>query len=151
MRKVADSILEDILQGNSVRDPRILCREQLQGLRQADLESYQKALAYYDQKLLPAITEDTENCLVYWQDYSCFIASLHSPGIPVEIDIHGIQHDCHNPTPTDRMVLHMPDVTSQRTIPITLPLQLSRAQSATYDLLVTGSHQLHRREEAKHD
>lgn len=151
MNKVADSILEDILQGNPVRDPRILCREQLQGLKETHPEGYQKSVDYYNEKLLPAITKDADNCLVYWQKYSCFIANLYNPGIPVEIDIDGIQHDYQNSTATDRMVLHMPDVTSQRAIPITLPVQLSKAQSATYDLLVTGSHQLHNRKEAKHD
>ena len=44
----------------------------------------------------------------------------------------------------DRMVLHMPDITSHRALPITLPLEMSEAQAATYDLLVKGAHQLNK-------
>jgi hypothetical protein len=58
MNKTADSILEHILQENSVRDPRIICREKLQELKKIDSESYQQALVYYNETLLPAITKN---------------------------------------------------------------------------------------------
>ena len=151
MNKTADSILEHILQENSVRDPRIICREKLQELKKIDSESYQQALVYYNETLLPAITKNGDNCLTSWQKYGCFISNLQNPGTPVEIDTNGRLHDCHNPTPSDRMVLHMPNTASHRAVPITLPLHLSKAQGATLDLLVKGLHKLNRGNGADHD
>jgi hypothetical protein len=144
MKDVADAILADILGKKSVRDPREICRKQLQNLKQDDHNAYQKALAYYEETLLPEITQNDKDCLVAWQKYGCFVANLRDPGSPVEIDTSGNLHDYNDPTPMDRMVLHIPDITSHRALPITLPLEMSEAQAATYDLLVKGAHQLNK-------
>ena len=142
MKKNADTILEEMLENKPVRDPRIICREQLQKLREIDRRAYQKALNYYEETLLSEITGGKENCLSSWENYACFVANLCDPGIVVEIDTDGNQLNREDPTFADRMLLHMPEVTSRRAIAVTLPLELSVAQDATYQLLVKGSHQL---------
>ncbi len=144
MQENADKILDDSLKNNSVRDPRTICREQLQDLKQTDFNAYQKALDYYKERLLPQIIENSEDCLVSWQKYGCFVANLRDPGLPIEIDTAGNLHDYESPTATDRMLLHLPTITSHRALPITLPLELSEAQNATYGLLIKRAHQINK-------
>jgi len=62
----------------------------------------------------------------------------------IEIDTAGNLHDYESPTATDRMLLHLPTITSHRALPITLPLELSEAQNATYGLLIKRAHQINK-------
>ena len=101
-------------------------------------EAYRKAVAYYENDLVPSIAEAGDDPLMAWQRFGCRIAELTVTGTPIEIDATGRRRPYAPPTPLDRLVLHLPQESSGRALVVGLPPELSAAQLATYDLLVGG-------------
>jgi len=134
----ADQIFEDALGKTGAKDPREFYRKRLREMKEENPDAYGEAVAYYQNELVPSIAEAGDDPLMAWQQFGCRMAELTVTGTPIEIDTTGRRRPYAPPTPTDRMVLHIPQGSKGRALIIGLPPELSAAQLATYDLLVAG-------------
>ncbi len=134
----ADQIFEDALGKTGAKDPREFYRKRLREMKAENPDAYGEAVAYYQNELVPSIAEAGDDPLMAWQQFGCRMAELTVTGTPIEIDTTGRRRPYAPPTPTDRMVLHIPQGSKGRALIIGLPPELSAAQLATYDLLVAG-------------
>ncbi|NIP60126.1 MAG: hypothetical protein GWM92_17495 [Gemmatimonadetes bacterium] len=138
LRDEATRRFEEALERTGARDPRDYYRNRLRELKSRDPEAYEDAVRHYGEELIPSIAEGEVDPLEAWQGYGRRIAELTAPGRTVEIDAHGRSHPFDPPTSPDRVVLHLPDDRKQRALLVSLPPDPTRAQKATYDLLVEG-------------
>lgn len=135
-------LFERALEQAGARDPREFYRDRLRELKANDADAYQRAVDHYRDQLLPSIVEASADPIEAWLAYGCKLAELTAPGRAVEIDQTGRAHAYQPPTPGDRMVVHLPDGKVWRALVVGLPKDLTAAQHATYDLLVSGRQKL---------
>ena len=133
----ADRRLEAALAATGARDPREFYRARLRELKQADQGAYEEAVGYYRDTLVPSVAGGADP-LPAWTEYGRKLASLGTPGQTVMVDATGVAAPYETPAPQDRLILHLPDGTRGRAVVVGIPATLSRAQRATYDLLVNG-------------
>lgn len=135
----ADRRLEEALAASGARDPREFYRERLRDLKQADRAAYEEAVGYYRETLVPSVTRGADP-LPAWTEYGRRLALLATPGRTVMVDRGGAAEPYAEPAPMDRLVLHLPDGrgSASRAVVVGLPVELTRAQRASYDLLVSG-------------
>ncbi len=133
----AEQKLEAALQAEGARDPREFYRARLKELKQEDQEAYQGAVAYYRDVLLPSIASGEAHPLDAWTEYGRTLADALAPGRTVRIDVTGKAATYEAPNRTD-LVLQVPSAKGGRAVLVALPSKLSRAQKATYDVLVRG-------------
>ncbi len=138
LHEQADRIFEKALGQAGAKDPREFYRTRLREMKADNPEAYRKAVAYYENDLVPSIAEAGDDPLMAWQRFGCRVAELTVAGRAIEIDTTGRRLPYTPPTPPDRMVLHIPKGSSGRALLVGLPPELSAAQLATYDLLVGG-------------
>jgi hypothetical protein len=136
IRKVAEGRLNEVLEKSGARDPRELSRDTLRRLRDNDADAYQRAVSYFENVLLVEITREDSDPLDSWLEYSRFLASLRTVGTAVQIDRTGRSFPYSRPVPGDHLVLYLPTSGREPALPVSLPIELSLAQQATYDLLV---------------
>jgi hypothetical protein len=136
LRARADARFAAALEQAGARDPREFYRKQMTALKARDREAYQRAVAYFEERLIPAVAADDSDPLAEWLDYGRVLASLATPGRAVQIDSLGRARDYARPVPPDALVLHLPERTSEAAIVVGIPASLSPAQRASYDLLV---------------
>ncbi|HEX5725039.1 MAG TPA: hypothetical protein VFX98_06210 [Longimicrobiaceae bacterium] len=139
LRARADERFEHALRESGARDPRDFYRQQLRDLKEARPESFRKALAYFEERLIPAVAAEGGDPLGEWLEYGRVVAALASPGRTVQIDSSGRARDYARPVPADHLVLHLPQEAGQPALVLGLPPKLSPAQRANYDLLVRQS------------
>jgi len=142
MQDRADQIFEEALVQAGAKDPREFYRKRLREMKADNPEAYGEAVAYYENDLVPSIAEAGDDPLTAWQRFGCRVAELAVAGTPIEVDATGRRLPYAPPTPSDRMVLHVPQGTRGRALVVGLPPELSAAQLATYDLLVGGRQEL---------
>ena len=133
----AEEKLESALQAEGARDPREFDRERLKELKQESQEAYQEAVSYYRDVLLPSIASGAAHPLDAWTEYGRTLATALAPGRTVRIDASGKASSYESPTRSD-LVLQIPSAKGGRAVLVALPSKLSRAQKATYDVLVRG-------------
>lgn len=133
----ADRILEEALASAGARDPREFYRERLRELKQADTAAYEESVLYYRETLLPSIAAGEVDPLDAWTEYGRRLAVALAPGRTVRIDPGGKAHPYEGPSRTD-LILQIPEGKGGRALLVGLPPKLSRAQKATYDVLVAG-------------
>ena len=133
----AEQALEAALATSGARDPRDFYRERLRELKQMQPESYKTAVAYYRDVLIPEVANGTRNPLDAWVDYGRTLAEALAPGRTVSIDETGQSHSYEGPDPS-KLILHLPQDSGVRALVVGLPVTLSSAQRATYDVLVSG-------------
>jgi hypothetical protein len=133
----ADRRLEAALAEHGARDPREFYRDRLRDLKEADTEAYEQAVTYYRETLLPSIANDGVEPLDAWTEYGRRLAVALVSGRTVRIDASGKAHPYEGPSRSD-LVLQVPEGKGGRAVLIALPSELSRAQRATYDVLVSG-------------
>lgn len=138
----ADRRLEEALAAEGARDPREYYRERLRDLKQASPEEYGRAVTYFRERLIPDVASGEVEPLSAWTEYGRVLAEALAPGRTVAVDATGRAHPYEAPAPRDRLVLHLPDGKSSRALLVGLPAELSAAQRATYDLLVSGKQKL---------
>lgn len=138
----ADEHFARALDSSGARDPREFYRERLRELRDQDADAYQRAVDYYRETLIPQVAAGDGDPMDQWREYGRFIAELTAPGQTVEVDATGVRHPYEPPTDPDRLVLHIPEARNRRALLVGLPGKPSRAQMATYDLLVLGKQKL---------
>lgn len=134
----ADARLEEALARTGARDPREFYRERLRDLKQANADGYAVAVSYYGDTLIPRVAAGEGDPLAAWTEYGRRLAEAMAPGRTVAIDPSGLAHAYEDPAPGDRLVLHLPDGKGGRAILVGLPSELSSAQRAAYDVLVSG-------------
>lgn len=133
----ADRRLDAALAASGARDPREFYRDRLRELKQTDREAYEAAVGYYRDTLVPAVAGGADP-LTAWTEYGRRLATLAAPGSTVTVDGSGAAAPYAAPAPADRLILHLPEGRGGRALVVSLPRELSRAQRATYDLLVAG-------------
>lgn len=134
----ADQRFEAALEKTGARDPRDFYRERLKELRGRDAAAFRRAVDYYETHLIPAVAQEDTDPLAEWLEYGRVLAELSAPGRTLQIDTTGRAHDYAPPVPLDHLVLHLPTAAREPALVVGLPSELSTAQRATYDLLVTG-------------
>ena len=137
-REQAEALLEAVLRETGARDPREFYRDRLRELKERDREAYGEAVRYYEQTLVPSIASRAAEPLTAWTEYGRKLAELTAPGRTVAIDAGGRAAPFTSPAPRDALVLHLPQAAGARALLVGLPAELSDAQRATYDWLVTG-------------
>lgn len=138
LQEKAKRRFEETLERTGARDPRDYYRDRLRELKSRDPEAYEDAVRHYREELIPSIADGEVDPLEAWRGYGRRIAELTAPGRTVEIDARGRSHPFDPPTSPDRVVLHLPDDRKERALLVSLPPEPTRAQKATYDLLVEG-------------
>lgn len=133
----ADRQLEAALAEVGARDPREFYRERLRDLKRTNREAYEQAAAYYRDTLVPSVASGA-NPLPAWTEYGHRLAALWAPGRAMMVDRWGTAAPYKSPAPLDQLVLHLPDASRMRPVVVGIPVELSRAQRATFDLLVRG-------------
>jgi hypothetical protein len=133
----ADQNLEKALAASGARDPRDFYRDRLRELKKANPEGYERAVHYYRETLIPAVATGDQDPLGAWTEYGRKLAEALVPGRTVSIDRTGRAHPFEEPR-ADRLVLHLPDKRGGRALLVGLPPELTPAQHATYDVLVSG-------------
>jgi len=134
----ADRRLAEALERSGARDPREFYRERLRELKGADPVKYEEAVAYYRDTLMPEVASGDGDPLASWTEYGRRLAEAVAPGRTVSVDTTGRASAYRAPSPPDGLVLHLPDGKSSRALLVGLPAELSPAQRATYDVLVSG-------------
>lgn len=134
----ADRKLEEALDREGARDPREFYRQRLRDLKHANAEGYAKAVAYYRDTLIPNVASGAADPLEAWTEYGRRLAQSLTPGRTVAVDGTGRAHPYVAPAPRDHLVLHLPDGKGGRALLVGLPAELTAAQRATYDVLVSG-------------
>jgi hypothetical protein len=138
----ADRLFQEALEAAGARDPREFYRKALRDLRDVDAEAYRKAVAHYEEVLIPAIASGESDPLLAWREYGRQIAEATASGRTMAIDESGRAEPYSSQTPLERLVLHLPDQKKARAILVSLPPTLSTAQRATFELLVRGKQKL---------
>lgn len=137
VRARADARSDSVLKG--ARDPRDFYRDRLRALKAQDPDAFRRALAYYEDSLIPAVAAEDSDPRAEWLEYGRVLASLAAKGRTVQIDATGRAAEYARPVPADHLVLHLPDAPSQPALIVGIPAKLSPAQKATHDLLVKQS------------
>lgn len=136
LRARADARFEQALKESGARDPRDFFRKQLVELKAAAPDAFRRALAYFEERLIPAVADEGSDPIDEWTEYGRVLAALFERGRTVVIDPIGRASEYARPVPRDALVLHLPDTPSRPAIIVALPTKLSPAQKANHDLLV---------------
>ncbi|NJD09655.1 MAG: hypothetical protein FIB01_04135 [Gemmatimonadetes bacterium] len=115
-------------------DPRPPLRDRLRELKEGHPGAFERALAHYEQTVLPALA-GTGEPLPAWVDYARFLGELTSPGRLVAIDGTGLASPYQAPAP-GQLVLFLPDDPAVGVLVALAPAAPAPAQQATIDLLV---------------
>lgn len=123
-------------------DPRDLYRDNLKQLKTSDTEAYDALVEHFQKRLLPSIADKGVDPLIAWREFGLEIAVRTQAGRTVSIGPCGAASEFNPGDPLDRLILHLPAKSNVRAILVGLPPQLSEAQQASYDWLVSGSKKL---------
>ncbi len=141
-REEADRRFEEARERAGARDPRDYYRTALRELKPVAPDSYEKAVKYFQEVLVPSIASGQTEPLHAWREYGRLIAELSVEGRTVAVDETGRSEPFSSDAPLDRLVLHLPNGKRGKALLVSLPPTLSAAQRASVDLLVKGKHQL---------
>lgn len=136
LRARADERYQQALAAAGARDPRDFYRERLKTLKEKDPAGFKRALAYFNETLIPAVAGDDSDPLAEWLEYGRLLATLSEPGRTVQIDATGRAVDYRRPVPRDSLVLHLPDSSTRPALIVGIPPKLSPPQKAAHELLV---------------
>ena len=141
-RNDADRRLAEALEVHGFRDPREFYRNALRELREIAPASYDEAVGYYKETLLPAVSSGNADPVVAWTEYGVRLAQLRAEGRTVSVDGTGRSQSYESPPGPGQMVLHLPEDKKLAALLVALPRELTSAQRATYDWLVAGQQKL---------
>jgi hypothetical protein len=132
-KRRADARLETRLEEAGLADPRDLYRARLRQLRARDASAFDRALAYYENELVPRVAEDGDP-VAEWLAYGKMLAALGGSGRVVRVDESGRAEPADDDDATG-LLLFMPENTSEPAMVLSAPAHPSPAQSATVQLL----------------
>lgn len=136
LRARADARFEQALKESGARDPRDFFRKRLVEMKASAPDAFRRARAYFEERLIPAVADESSDPIDEWTEYGRVLATLAERGRTVVIDTLGRASDYERPVPREALVLHLPDSTSRPAIIVALPTKLTPAQKANHDLLV---------------
>jgi hypothetical protein len=136
LRARADARFERALQESGARDPRDFYRKRLVEMKAGAPDAFRRALAYFEERLIPAVADEASDPVDEWTEYGRVLATLAERGRAIMIDAGGRSLDYARPAPRDALVLHLPDQANRAAIVVALPAKMTLAQKANYDLLV---------------
>jgi hypothetical protein len=134
LRTTAERRLTDAAAAAGLQDPRPAYRERLRQLREIHTAAFERAIAHYEQNVLPALA--TGEPLAAWAEYGAFLGGLTAAGRVMRVDTSGRAEPWQPPQPPRELVLFLPDDTAGEALVIAEPLEPSPAQRATIELLV---------------
>jgi hypothetical protein len=135
VRSRAETRLTEAAAALHLADPRGPFRERLKQLRETDPEAFQRAVAHYEQDVLPGLAEG--DVLAVWLEYGRFLGQLSGNGRLTAIDATGRSTVYRPPLAPGTLVLFLPEDTAVDALVAATPQQPSPAQQATIDLLVS--------------
>jgi hypothetical protein len=133
-RAQAESRLEQEAAVLGLADPRPALRARLRELRDLDAAAFGRAVAHYEQVVVPALAG--ADPVAAWLDYGRFVGQLTSAGTLTAIDGAGRATGFAPPLAPATLVLFVPDDLAVAPLVAAAPLQPTPAQRATLDLLV---------------
>ncbi len=135
-RPRAEANFAAALERSGARDPRDFYRERLRQLKAERPDAFRRAVAYHDERLIPAVADSASDPLAEWLEYGRLLAELLAEGETVQVDTSGLAAPYAQPVAGDRLVLHLPRDARRPALLVGLPPELSPAQRATHELLV---------------
>jgi hypothetical protein len=136
-RARAEARLEQKVRESGARDPRKFYEERLAELAERDPRAHKDALEYAERTLYPTVASGDADPVAAWTEFGRRLADAAASGKTVNVDGSGRSSPYSNPAPSDVLVLHLPQA-GGRAMLVALPKELSEAQRATYDWLVSG-------------
>ena len=133
----ADARLETALNDADRRDPRPLYRPALKFLRDRRPDAFADALRYFEEELIPAVAGEADP-LAEWLAYGRRLARALGDGRLLEIDSTGRARPVAGVEEARGLVLHVPDDDAAPALALHYPAEPSKAQQATFELLVEG-------------
>jgi hypothetical protein len=137
----AEQRLADALAGGA-RDPRDFYRAQMAELKAKEPGAYRRAIAYFQEELIPAVAAEGSDPLGEWLEFGRVLAELKLPGRTMMIDPDGGARPYERPVAPDALVLHLPERGGAPALIVGLPAKLSPPQRANIDLLVKQAQNL---------
>lgn len=139
-KRAADARLEAAIAAAGLADPRVPCRARLRQLRSSDAGAFDRALAYYENELVPRVAEDGDP-VAEWLAYGKMLAELSGSGHVVAVDGSGRARPASD-VPGADLLLFMPENTSDPAMVLQSPADVTPAQRATIQLLVERRREL---------
>jgi hypothetical protein len=133
LRSRAEARLASAAEALGLADPRPPYRDRLRELRQTHPDAFERAIAHYEQRVLPALAQDDP--LPVWLEYGRFLGSLTGQGRLTHIDESG-RASTWPPGDPAALMLFVPDDTAAGALVLCQPASPSAAQQATLTLLV---------------
>ena len=118
---------------HGVADVQPLYRQFLRRLKAQDGQLYEAAVARYETDVLGA--DRASDALQTWIDYGAWLAGSLAPGRLIAIDAAGRAEGASRPLPMGLLLLHLPDGTGERGLPVAVPEDPSDAQQAARKIL----------------
>jgi hypothetical protein len=134
LRTHAEARLAAAAAALGLADPRNPYRERLKQLRQSQPEAFERAVAHYEQDVLPLLAGEAP--LDAWVEYGRFLGQITSNGRLTAIDASGHASPFRPPLRPDLLVLFLPEDTAAEALVAAVPARPAAAQQATLDLLV---------------
>lgn len=135
LRAEAETRLTEALRDTGAVDPRPACREMIRELRLQSPAAYDEATEAYERSVVERIGQAGADPLASWLEYGCELAQRLYPGRGAVIDPTGRAAPLDLPLSWRDLILHLPDDRRVRCLVVGRPPELTRAQSATVDLL----------------
>src|SRR5688500_14813808 len=132
-KRRSDELTETAISTAMVADFREAYRERLRWLKETQPQAFARALAHYNEVLVPNIAEGTDP-VGEWIEYGKVLGNLSGSGKVVSIDETGKARPAGEAI--EGLILHLPDDTGIPALALAVPAVLSDAQRATLNLLV---------------
>jgi hypothetical protein len=139
-KRRADARLEAAIAEAGLADPRDPCRARLRQLRSRDAGAFDRALAYYENELVPRVAGDGDPA-AEWLAYAKMLAELSGSGHVVAVDGSGRARPTSD-APAADLLLFLPENTSDPAMVLQSPADATPAQRATIQLLVDRRREL---------
>lgn len=131
----AETRYREALGRHGLQDVQPLYRRLLHRLKSEDPDRYQRAVARYEEVVLPGLEAEEEDPLRLWVDYGIWLAERLREGRVVAVDATGLAETVEGPPPLGPLLLHLPEEMRARAAPLVLPSDPSPPQRETLELL----------------
>jgi hypothetical protein len=135
----ADRRFQKRLEATGARDPREYYRGMLRELKGTDESLYRTLVAAYEADVVGPVGRGDADPLEAWLAFGVRLAAARGgEGRTVVIDDTGRARSLDGAPAWDQLLLHLPEASGARALPVGLPPELSPPQRAAVDLLVHG-------------
>jgi len=122
------------LSHHAICDVQPVYRQFLRRLKANNAGLYEEAVERYQADVVSGADVDSDP-LLRWVRYGAWLAGQIAPGRLVAVDREGRARKPDGPPPLGPLLLHLPEGTGERGVPIAVPADPSEAQEATRKLL----------------